>query len=134
MNKKTLYTAWGALFILCACLGFIPEPQGLLKALMVLFSVAFFLPPFLLLHDAVKRDDRNGLRLVRNLSILSLGLTLALLVGNILSALGPQILGNILHVILVIVSSPMFCGQYWAVSLFLWAYLMICSISRLMRK
>lgn len=134
MNKKTLYTAWGALFILCACLGFIPEPQGLLKALMVLFSVAFFLPPFLLLHDAVKQDDRNSLRLVRNLSVLSLGLTLTLLVGNILSALGPQILGNILHVILVIVSSPMFCGQYWAVSLFLWAYLMICSISHLMRK
>ena len=134
MSKKTLYTAWGGMFILCACLGFIPEPEGLLKALMVLASILFFLPPALLLRAAVKAGDKHTLRLIRSLSILSLAGTLVLLIGNILSALGSELLGNVLHVVLGIVSSPMFCGQYWAVSLFLWACLMVFSISRLARK
>ena len=42
MTEKKLYMLWGVLFILCAALGFIPEPEGLLKALLVLVSILFF--------------------------------------------------------------------------------------------
>ena len=47
MNKKILFILWGALFVLCAGLGFIPEPQGAVKGLMTGLSVLFFLPTFL---------------------------------------------------------------------------------------
>ena len=31
MNKKLLYVLWSGLFILCAALGFLPEPEGALQ-------------------------------------------------------------------------------------------------------
>ena len=66
-------------------------------------------------------------KLVCNLSALSLGLTLILLVLNFLTALQSEFLGQVLHYTLVIVSSPMICSGHWAMSLFLWACLLIAS-------
>ena len=134
MNKKTLFALWGGLFLLCAGLGFIPEADGLLKALMVIFSVAFFVPPFVLLRRSERSGDRDTIQLIRNLSAMSLIATVALLIINFLSVLGSETLGNILYYVLVIVSSPMVCGQYWVVSLFLWACLMITAATMLKKK
>ena len=131
MKKKTLYALWGGLFILCAGLGFIPEPQGVGKTLMTLLAVAFFVPGGLLLYKAGQESDRPTLLLVRNLSALSLGFTLVLLVANFLSALGSVTLGDVLYGMLVIVSSPMVCSGYWVLSLFLWACLLMSSLSQL---
>lgn len=131
MKNKTLYALWGGLFILCAGLGFIPEPQGAGKTLMTLLAVLFFLPGGLLLYKAGRDGDRGALQLVRNLSALSLGLTLVLLVANFLSALGSSVLGDVLYGMLVIVSSPMVCSGYWVLSLFLWACLLMTSLSQL---
>ena len=36
MNKKLLYLLWAGLFILCACCGFIPQPEGPLVLLMTI--------------------------------------------------------------------------------------------------
>ena len=60
--------------------------------------------------------------------------TLVLIIGNFFSVLGSARLGSILHTLLIIVSSPMICSQYWALSLFLWACLMISSIGILKQK
>lgn len=130
MNKKILSAAWAAGFLLCAGLGFIPNPQGLGRAVLAVLAAASFIPPFLLLHGS----GRKTARLIRNLSLLSLGLTLALLVANFLSVQLPETAGEILYALLVIVSSPMVCGQFWIVSLFLWACLLFASISKLMKK
>ncbi|MBO5129280.1 MAG: hypothetical protein J6B95_02910 [Oscillospiraceae bacterium] len=127
MNQKSCFALWGGMFALCAGLGFIAEPVGLLKALMVLLSLGFFVPGFLLLRDARRRGDRNTLALIRNLAALSLLTTLILLIANFLSVMAGEILGSILYYVLIIVSAPMICGQYWAVSLFLWACLMIAA-------
>ncbi|MBQ7800928.1 MAG: hypothetical protein IJ375_01230 [Oscillospiraceae bacterium] len=134
MNKKILFALWGGLFALCAGLGFIPEPTGFLKFLLAALSVGFFVPGFLLLRECGKTGDRHTLQLVRNLSALSLAVTLALLIANFLSVLGSETLGSILYYMLVIVSSPMVCGQYWVLSLFLWACLMIASGKALKKK
>lgn len=125
MNQKYLFALWGGLFALCAALGFIPEPDGALKILMMLLSLAFFVPGALLLRHSHRTGDRLTPLLVRNLSAASLILTAILIIANFLSVLASTFWGNVLYSILVIVSSPMICSGYWALSLFLWASLMI---------
>ena len=131
MNKTAYFALWAGLYILCAGLGFIPAPEAPLSWLMVALAVGFFLPPFLLVRTAGKKGDRMSLELVRNLAMLSLGLTVAALIGNFLSVMAAEAVGNALYVILGILSAPMLCGQYWVLSLFLWACLLFYSISEL---
>lgn len=134
MNRKFLFALWAGLFIVCAAMGFIPEPVGAARAVLTLLSLAFFLPPALLLYRAYRDAELPVLRLVRNLSALSLGLTLALLVLNFLSALRSEALGDILYSILTVVSSPMVCSGCWALSLFLWACLLMVSLKGLRKR
>ncbi len=131
MSKKTLFVLWGVLYILCAGLGFVYEPEGALKALLVLLAVGFFVPGGMLLYRAAQEKDRFTLKLIRNLAALSLVLTVVLVSLNFMSVWGSRTLGMILNSMLVVVSSPMFCGQYWVLSMFGWAYLMIAAISEL---
>lgn len=134
MKDKQLYFIWGGMYVLCAGLGFIPEPAGLVKALLVLAAMGFFVPAGMLLYRGASAGDQKTLKLFRNLSLLWLGITLVLLVANLLSALGPQWLGNVLHALLVIVSSPMVCSQHWAAVLFLWACVLMVSLQYLKKK
>ena len=120
MNKKTLFALWGVLFFLSAALGFIPEPQGALKAVMTAVAVLFFLPPAWLLY----RADRETALLIRNLSALSLGVTLVTLILNFVLAVSSEFLGTVLHYVLVVVSAPMMCANHYALSLFLWGTLL----------
>ena len=124
MKKEFWLALWVGLFIVCAGLGFIPEPQGALKTLMTLLSICFFIPPAVLIYR------REMLRLVRNLAFASLGLTLALLVLNFLTVLTPPVLGNIAYDMLVIVSCPMVALGHWAMSLFFWACLLLAALKK----
>ncbi len=124
MKKSSLYAVWGILYIICCGLGFIPDAQGGVRVLLLVISLLFFVPPAILLYDAIREDDRKTLRQIRLLSVISLGLTLLLMIGNILIALGgSEAIGTLLHLLLVIVSVPMISSHYWALSLFLWAVL-----------
>ena len=129
MKKNYLFALWAFLFILCAGLGFLPEVTGWMSAAALLF----FLPPAMLLHRANKEKDWHTLLLIRNLSVLSLGVTLVTLILNFMLAVSSERLGNILHYVLTIVSAPMICSGYWVLSLFLWACLLMASL-RLLRK
>ena len=134
MKKSTLYILWAGLFSICAGLGFIPNPAGSLRILLTLFSLTFFAPPAVLLYRAREEKDAPTVQLIRNLSALSLLLTAALLVVNVASAFRSALWGNIVHTVLVIVSSPMVCSGYWALSLFLWACLMVVSLKLLKKR
>ena len=129
MKNKTLYLIWGGLFIFCGLLGFIPQPEGIVKVLMVLSSLVFFVPGGMLLYLNHKNGNFGTIRVVRNLSAISLGVTLFLLVLNFLSGKADQAAGEFLYGLLVIFSSPMICSQYWVVSLFLWACLLMTGLS-----
>ena len=131
MNKKILTVLWAGLFIVCAGLGFIPEPEGAVRIVLTVLSLVFFLPPALLLYDAGKQQDKATAQLIRNLAVLSLGLTLVLLILNFLTVLSSQALGQILHYVLTIVSAPMICSGHWAMSLFLWSCLLTASLKQL---
>jgi hypothetical protein len=130
MNKTSYCTVWAGIYILCAGLSFIPEPAGFLKFLMMALSLGFFLPPALLLY----RGDRNTAQLIRNLSALSLGVTLLVLILNFVLAVSSETLGNLLHIVLTIVSAPMMASGYWVLSLFLWACLLMASLKKLKIK
>ena len=128
MKNRFIYALWGALFILCALLGFIPEPVGGLRTLLTGLSILFFLPPALLVWKGRREEDRQTLLLVRNLSIVSLSLSVGLIIANFLTVFRSELLGDILHGVLAVVSSPMICSGHWAMSLFFWACLLISSL------
>lgn len=131
MKKQALFGLWAAGFIVCAALGFIPDPQGAVRTVLTLLAIAFFVPPAVLVYRAVKDADKHTLQLIRNLSFASLGVTAVLLAANFLSVLGSKTLGNFLYIMLTIVSSPMICSGSWALSLFLWACLLMVSLQQL---
>ena len=128
MKNRFLFALWGAMFILCAGLGFIPEPAGVLKGLLTGLAILFFLPPAMLVWKGRREKDRTLLLLVRNLSIASLSLSVVLIIANFLTAFRSKLMGDILHGVLVVVSSPMICSGHWAMSLFFWACLLIASL------
>ena len=130
MKNKSLLAIWGIFYIICAGLGFIPEPEGAVRIFLTAISVLFFVPPAILLFDAFSAGDEKTIRLIRLLSALSLALTLVLLTANFLAALGASWLGTLLHILLVIGSAPMLCSNYWVLSLFLWAVLLIASMQK----
>ena len=117
MSNTVLYALWGGLYALCAGLGFVTEPGPALRLLMILLSVALFIPPFLL----NRKGNRRTRELVRNLSTAWLVITAILLPCNILSVLASEALGNFLHGLLTIISSPLVCCDSWALAIFLWA-------------
>lgn len=127
MRDSMLYGIWAGLYVLCAGLGFIPEPQGFLAWFMTALSLVFFIPGWVLLSRGIRQKRRDPVKLIRNLSALSLSVTALVLAGNILSALASDAVGTALYVILGIVSSPMLCSRIYALSLFCWACLLITS-------
>ena len=127
MKKQNMYVAWGTLYVICAALAFIPDPPPVLKGIMVVLSLGFFVPPAMVLYWAYPQDKWGTVRLIRNLSYVSLGLTVAALILNVLSVGTSEIVGYVLHGLLILTSVPMVCGQAWVIGLFGWACLLTVS-------
>ena len=123
MKIKLTYALWAVLFVICGCLGFVQNPAGFGKVLLVLSSLIFFIPGFVLLSWG----QRKGVRIV---SICSLAVTLVLMMVNILSVYASALVGNILHILLVFFSSPMFCIQLRWMGMFLWACLLMSTFRK----
>lgn len=130
MSKKLLFVLWGGLYAICAVFGFFPDSSGALRVLRILLALSFFIPPLLLIHTG----DRAVLRLVRNLAAIWLVLTTVLIIANFLTVGASLRLGNMLFVLLAIISSPMICGQIWVISLFGWSYLLFACINALRKR
>ena len=134
MKPKNLYPIWALLYILCVCLGAISQRSTAVDILFTIISIGFFVPPALLLIQAIGSSDANALRILRLISIASLSLTLLAMIGNILSVLAPEILGNILYIVLLVVSSPMLCCKYWVLPLLLWAMLLFATFPKIWKS
>ena len=134
MSKKTLFTLWGVLFAVCAGLGFLGQQEGAVKVGMTVLAAAFFVPGGVLLYRASEEGDTYTIKLIRNLSLLSLLASTALILANFASVQAGETAGLVLHSLLVVVSSPMFCGQSWILGLFGWACLLFAALSELRRK
>ncbi len=127
MTKRNLYIAWGALFAICAGLGFVPAPKGVAYAILLFFALLFFVPPTILTYKAIKGGDVAELKRIRTISLISLGLTLTMLALNFLSVSFTAAGGLFVYWLLIIVSAPMVCGQIWVISIFLWGCLLSAS-------
>ena len=134
MTNKSWYIIWAVLFALCAGLGFLPEPEGLDKGICIVMSLLFFVPPAAIVYLGWKEQDREAIRLVRNLALGSLSMTLAVLAANFATLAASTWVGDLLYTILVIVSAPMVCSQVWILSLLLWGALMWTCIHLLGKK
>lgn len=130
MKKKILYGCWLALYVLCAGLSHIAEPTARQSTAHTLLSILFFAPAAILLIDALREKDQKTLFVLRIAGIASLGLTLIMLLVNMLSVLSSQLVGNILYEMLIFVSVPMICSRHWVISLFLWACLLILTLPK----
>ena len=134
MKEKLLYAVWAAFYILCVGLGFIQEPEGLGKAVLVLIAIGFFVPGGILLYDGIRSQNRKAVKRVRIICLLSLGLTLGMLLLNLVSFAFPETWGEPLYELLLLVSAPMICGQYWVMSMFLWACLLFATFVKLPKE
>jgi len=134
MKMKPIWLSWLYMFILCAVLGFIPEPTGFFKFLFALAAAAFFVPGFVLLAKADHRDDLKTIRIIRNIAIAALVLAVGLIMLNFASALMSKAWGIVLYYMMVVLASPLVCGQYWVLTLFGWACLMFYAISLLKKR
>lgn len=134
MKRSTLWLLWGVFYIICAGLGFIPQPEGIVRAMLFLLSLLFFVPPGVLLHEARQHSDRALLRRMRILALASLILTQLMLIASILTAPYSEALGTAMHILLGLVSAPMFCSNYFVVPLFLWAVVLIMSFQKKKEK
>lgn len=134
MKDNKLFALWGALYILCGLLGFIREPNGFVTAVLVLLAVGFFVPGGVLLYRGYQKNDTAKIKIIRNISLGWLGLTLVLLVVNFLAVGATELTGDLLYGFLVILTAPMCCGQFWVLSLFLWACLLMVSLSCLKKR
>ena len=127
---KVLSLSWLGLYLLTCGLGFIPNATGLGAGLLTAVSLVFFVPPAWLTYRAIREKKWKTVALVRNLSMVSLGLTLLVLVLTFLSAAAKAAaaLGQLLQVLLIFVSAPMVCSQVWVLSLFCWACLLMVTL------
>lgn len=134
MKQKNLWLLWLCLYVICLIAGFIPDPTGFGKVVLVLLCLGFFVPGILLLCDAHRRQDKKALMSIRLVSLGSLALTVVFFIANLLSVFVSDVAGSVLHVFLNIVSVPMFAMQYWLLSLFLWSCLFFGTFLKLYRQ
>ena len=134
MNTKlkvtVSYCVWLCLYILCVGLGTIEEVAGIGKVLFILTSLIFFLPGAYILYLGKQEKNRKILRGVRICAICSLALTMIVFCANVMAVGAGASVGNNLYQVLNLVSAPMFCAQYWIVSIFLWACLLSASLMK----
>lgn len=121
MSNTVISIIWVVLYILCAGLGFIQEPEQQVSTALTLLSICFFIPGFVLLY----RGQRKPVGIV---SAVSLVLTLAAILLNIWSVSMTESEGTFVYTLLGLVSAPMLCSQVWVLSLFLWACLLMGAV------
>lgn len=125
---------WVCLYILCVGLGTVESVQGFGKILFVLTALIFFLPGVYLLYLGHRERSRSCLLVVRIAAICSLVLTVGIFSANVIAVTASAQVGKNLYDILNVVSAPMFCSQYWILSLFCWSCLLSASFVKWKKK
>lgn len=121
MSNKKLFWAWALYYFLCVGLACIPNPKGALAGFLVLVGIVFFIPGGILLARFCKTENKKGLLFFRNISLISLGLTVVMILGNFMAPALSEKFGDVLYAVLILVSVPMVCCRVWVLSLFGWA-------------
>ena len=124
------YCVWLCLYILCVGLGTVEEVAGIGKVLFILTGLIFFLPGVYLLYLGKAEKNKKITLRVRIVAICSLSLTMIVFCSNVIAVSADASVGRTLYDLLNLVSAPMFCVQYWIISIFLWACLFSASFMK----
>ncbi|MBR5021779.1 MAG: hypothetical protein IKY18_01050 [Oscillospiraceae bacterium] len=123
MKKKTVvYVVWAVWYLICLFLSLGKPPVGWAKAPFVLVGLLFFVPPFYLLY--ISKKDAKTIKLVRTISIVSIATFVVLYALNLMSVNWSVTAGRVLYYLMVVFCAPIMCGQFFAVSLYLWGCLL----------
>ena len=133
-KTKLLWILWAVAYGICTVCGFIPVTEDAISGLFILLSLGFFVPPALLIFRGVQNKQTQILRLIRNLSIISLIVTMVTIVLNFVSIQASAAWGTVLYWLLILVSTPMICAQHWVIGLFGWAMLLMTCLNYLKKK
>ncbi|MBE6957553.1 MAG: hypothetical protein E7447_00170 [Ruminococcaceae bacterium] len=136
-NTMKLWISWAAAFALCTICGLIPTGESSVLGLFVmLLGMAFFIPPALLIRYVVSKKRTTPLVYVRNISLLSLGLTLIMIILNLATYNASEPVQLIARWLLALVYAPMGClpDQIWFLSLFGWACVLMASLQYLQKQ
>lgn len=125
-KELILYAIWLCLYILCVGLGTVDQMEGIGKVFFILTALIFFIPGIILLVMGIREKNKKTVLRVRMIAVCSLVLTVVLFCVNIVAAAAGRV-SPVLHDLLNLVSAPMFCSQYWVISLFGWASLLSAS-------
>ena len=123
-----LYGIWAVMYVAAVLLSLLDNVQGGGLVLLNIYAFLFFIPGGILAYWAIREKCRIQLRVLRIISSVSLILTVALLVVTFLCVNASVQVGRILHSFLILVSAPMLISYSWAVSLFLWACLLVTTL------
>jgi len=134
MTNTYLSILWAFFYLLCGALGFVTGAEGFFYGLLIFFSLLFFVPPSVLLYRAAKTGDVRWLKRIRNLSLAWLGTTLVLIVLNIATVGMSAAAGTFFYGVLILLTSPMVCSQFWVLPMFLWACLLIVSLQEIKKR
>ena len=130
-KEAVLYAVWICLYILCVGLGTVENVQKTGSIFFLLTALIFFIPGVLLLVMGIREKNAKAVIRIRIIAACSLLLTAVVFCANLMAVGASQTVGNFLHELLNLVSAPMFCSQYWIVSLLLWAGLFSASFTKL---
>ena len=128
-KELILYAIWLCLYILCVGLGTVDQMEGIGKVFFILTALIFFIPGIILLVMGIREKNKKTVLRVRMIAVCSLVLTVVLFCVNIVAAAAGRV-SPVLHDLLNLVSAPMFCSQYWVISLFGWASLLSASFMK----
>lgn len=128
-KELVLYAIWLCLYILCVGLGTVGQMEGIGKVFFILTALIFFIPGVMLLVMGIREKNKKTVLRVRMIAVCSLVLTVVLFCVNIVAAAAGRV-STVLHDLLNLVSAPMFCSQYWVISLFGWASLLSASFMK----
>lgn len=128
-KELILYAIWLCLYILCVGLGTVGQMEGIGKVFFILTALIFFIPGIILLVMGIREKNKKTVLRVRMIAVCSLVLTVVLFCVNIVAAAAGRV-SPVLHDLLNLVSAPMFCSQYWVISLFGWASLLSASFMK----
>ena len=67
MKNRTLWILWLGLYVICALLSIVANPQGIVYAVLLLVGMAFFVPPIMLVLRGFREKNKKLLRQIRNL-------------------------------------------------------------------
>lgn len=134
MKYKYLYIIWAGMYLLCAALGFLPEPEGAVYWLLFGIGMMFFIPPAVILCQAIRTENRKQVKAVMWISISWLSVMLMMLVANFLSIGATEAVGTALYYMLVVMASPMVCSQIWVAPMFAFGCLLTASVQYLRKK